>query len=148
MKLVRKGVFETNSSSAHSLAVQKNDADLRAIPLDSDGKIHVDVNAEFGWENETYTDPHSKLQYVLLYIRDWIGPERKDAYLNILKKVVMKQTLASDVVINFGEVHGEGYIDHQSVECGQLDFLFEDPENLKRFIFGANSVLETGNDNE
>ena len=56
MKKLRKGVFETNSSSMHSVVITGNSDDFDDFPmLDGDGMVHIDCD-EFGWSYEGYYD--------------------------------------------------------------------------------------------
>lgn len=55
-----------------------------------------------------------------------------------------------DIIFNFSSDFNHSnwsYIDHQSVDDNDYRYLFEDPEQLRQFIFNPNSVLITDNDN-
>lgn len=166
MKQIRQGVFETNSSSTHSITIAKDGEGLMQswIP-DDNGNITV-VNDDFGWEEADYTDPSIKASYLSIYVRDWIRTkdhnkngskivdiETRNKFKQILIDVIQTQTGAKNVELAWGEegmggYYGfNGYIDHQSVENRDYDYLFEDPELIRQFIFNSNSVLHTGNDN-
>ena len=54
---IRQGVFETNSSSTHSICIVKT-ADIR-IPA----SLHLTMG-EFGWECENYNDSETKASYL------------------------------------------------------------------------------------
>lgn len=147
MKLVRNSVFETNSSSCHSISVGKSDVYLGFTPND-ENKIVLPPR-EFGWENETHSDVESRLVYVWIYIRDWTGSSR-DTFLEMYKKVVFEHTGADGISMKCHTTTwgvDEGYIDHQSVESGDLHDLFDSESRLKSFLFGRDSCIETGNDN-
>lgn len=144
MKLIRTNVFETNSSSTHSLSVDWN-ADYTSITPESDGMINV-WSYDFGWDRETFSEPMYKLSYVMIYLRDWtrhLSDDIRSEYETKLTEMVCEHTGA----IGIAMTSPEGYIDHQSVECHDLDYLFQDMAEMKAFIFGRNSYLETGNDN-
>jgi hypothetical protein len=145
-KLIRKAVFETNSSSTHSLVVS-DATDFDSIAPDDNGFIIVPQN-DFGWATDTYSDPLSKLSYVMIYLRDWtdyLDADRKIAYEEMLIDVVNEHTGA--FMVQLAETNDPGYIDHQSVESRDLDYLFNDRVAMKNFVFGRNSYVETGNDN-
>ncbi len=147
IKLIRRSVFETNSSSCHSISLSSGDA-YDSISPNEDGVIVVDDH-EFGWEQEIYSYPEARLNYAYIYAMDWSG-EKKGDFLAILKDVVKGHTGATDVVHRKTDRkwgYDYGYIDHQSVECGELDYLFTDPALLKNFVFGSGSYIETDNDN-
>ena len=67
MKKIRKGTFETNSSSMHSLVVEggitgeKKEAKL---PLYPDGTLEIETG-EYGWGYELLKTPVSKLEYLI-----------------------------------------------------------------------------------
>ena len=70
MKSIRKQLFETNSSSTHSVTlVNQNTSNIDFSQLDVyvdpvDHYIHMQFG-EFGWEEMEYTDALTKLQYLL-----------------------------------------------------------------------------------
>lgn len=130
----RKSVFETNSSSTHSISISSSTDVFSSITPDENGNI-VLTGGEFGWENESYNDPLTKANYCAL---DYKNNKSK---LGMLKKVILEHTGAKAVILNL-----DGYIDHQS--AGTSEEAFESEEILKRFIFGKNSFLETSNDND
>ena len=175
-KLIRKGVFETNSSSCHSISVNESMVYNDIPKLDFSGNILLN-SGEFGWEVETYHDFESKAAYLIVYIRDWCG-DKKEEFKNILESIIKEVSGCESISYedNFwetekvsyeettwnsvtkqsektGEVRyydrnlGEGYIDHQSVEDKDCHFLFENIETLKSFLFNSASYIETDNDN-
>lgn len=143
-KLIRHGVFETNSSSTHSLVVDRN-GDYLGLTPNSNNEITVRPE-DFGWSTINYSQPEEKLAYLLIYIRDWVPLESlKIAYKSKLVDMVSEHTGAEFVILEGEE--NDGYIDHQSVESGQLDPYFLDIDLMKDFVFGRGSYVETGNDN-
>lgn len=149
-KLIRKSVFETNSSSCHSISISSDDVVYDGITPASDNKIYLKP-MEFGWDIAEYRDPMSKLTYCWIYVEDWTDREQQE-FRQILSNVVCQHTGADEIVMeidmNRRWWHGKhGYIDHQSVECNDLHYMFYQPEYLKNFIFNPNSVLRTDNDN-
>lgn len=132
-KIVRTGVFETNSSSTHSLSVARGDQEFvyDTIYPDQNGVIHVS-GKEFGWGWEKFNDSMTKLAYAF---QDSFGHE------DMIKEVVMKQTGATEVIFN----EDGGYIDHDGV--GTTHDLRGNKEDMRNFIFNKNSWLYIGNDN-
>lgn len=145
-KIIRKSCFETNSSSTHSLSVDESFSEslLETVPLDN-GVFKHSCYGDYGWEIETYNDVIDKIDYMSIYVRDWCGG-RSDEFKDVLTRVIMEQSQASGVEINFGS-DDDGYIDHQSVECNDYHYLFESPELLRMFIFSPKSSFRTDNDN-
>lgn len=146
-KLIRKGVFETNSSSCHSISIAEGNELLDTLYPNKDGIVEIE-GAEFGWEYEKYKDAGSKASYAMIYAIDW-SRDKSEEFQQILKDVIKKQSGAVDVVFKRkdNDFYPYGYIDHQSVEDEDLHYMFEEPELLRRFIFDKNSVLITDNDN-
>lgn len=151
MLQTRKNVFETNSSSTHSITLGGGEylMDTSLVP-NEEGFIDIPAY-EFGWEYDTYRYAEAKASYALIYCLDWSG-DNKDKHLSVLIDVIKDQTGAigikwSETQKSSWDFYPHGYIDHQSVEGGRLDYLFEDAETLRRFIFDEHSVLITDSDN-
>ena len=137
MRQVRRGMFETNSSSSHSIVLSKS-KQLTGKILPEDGRIVIRPG-EFGWGEERHTDAYTKASYCLTA---WKGVQ-----LDILKKVIEKHTGLPVVLIERSDDFDSGdwgYIDHQSI--GMLDDVVKTEEDLERFIFGP-STLVIDNDN-
>lgn len=155
----RDAVFETNSSSTHSLSLSEDFSNMVESPL-SDYQIKQGIvtisSGEYGWEVETYTDWLTKASY--LYTDAMIGCDssidpndeffrNENIKLSILCKAIKEYT-GVDVFFekSSDKYYPFGYIDHQSVgECGQV--WDEDVSGVIRFLFSIDSVLETSNDN-
>jgi hypothetical protein len=142
MKNIRQGIFETNSSSSHSISISKDtDGVLGTLFVDDDGIVHLD-GGEFGWEEETYYGSLIKANYCA------IDTEHSPEYRKMLVKVICEHTGAKDVAFDFSpdwDHENYSYIDHQSQ--GTSHEAFADEETLKMFIFNRNSYLHTDNDN-
>lgn len=168
-QLIRKGVFETNSSSTHSLTIE------------SDGYLSTDqitpftLYGEFGWSQERYYDFDSKFAYIYIYLEEWVRhPTKQVEFPNIVKNALAKLNLRLVFLYDLPELKEEtkaltaalqhddeslepivitlsntwNYIDHQSVESCDLDYLFtEEEDHLINFLFNPNSFVETDNDN-
>lgn len=150
---IRKGFFETNSSSTHSITL--GDAQEMSICTslrpNKYGTVIIDGGCEFGWEQDTYYDAKTKSAYAWIIIRDWSEPtdifspdsKSKEERLKMFENVIKNQTGCREIVY----FDDSGYIDHQSVEGDAYNWLFESEEVLHNFIFNKNSILETDNDN-
>jgi len=130
MKNIRRGVFETNSSSTHSVTISGFDLmlDVSLVP-DINGNIIIQ-GKEFGWKWEKFNDAYSKASYCFLNFK-----ERREE----LKEIIKKQTGANNVIFD----EHDGYIDHVGEHCS-----IEKIEDFHFFIFNKNSWLFLGNDNE
>lgn len=142
-KLIRRGVFETNSSSTHSIAIGSDTDLLGFSPNTTDNGIEIHTD-DFGWSYEIYGSVESRLSYILIYIRDWSG-DKHEEFTQVLTNVVSDHTGAA--YIKLIEDKEKGYIDHQSVEDQNYHYLFEDPSVLKTFLFSKDGYVETDNDN-
>ena len=137
-KQIRRGAFETNSSSTHAINIFKG-YDEKNIP-----ESVVIKPGEFGWECDTYYDFESKLSYLYTWCLGLMS--RESAQIKIeeaLHNIGVKE-------VEFEECSGwweDGYIDHSEdlYKC-DLDVIFEN--YFGDFIFGNSSYIETGNDND
>ena len=135
---IRKSLFETNSSSTHSITIQES-GDYTSIK--HNGRIEL-VGGKFGWEWAAYRDPETKANYCAVYAA---GNESK---IEMLKEVISEHTGAEVEILAQTDDYDKpnySYIDHQSSDTA--DDAFASRETLKNFIFGINSTLYTGNDN-
>lgn len=134
---IRHGVFETNSSSSHSISISlDSDCLMYTMIPDEDGNI-VLGGGDFGWEIESYNDAWTKANYCAVDNRN------NDDKLEMLKEVVKEQTGAKDVLITFDDT--DYGIDHNSIQTSYDAFASK--EILRQFIFNKNSILYTDNDN-
>lgn len=140
----REGVFETNSSSTHSICISPGDFKPDRIPVDENGVCRI-WPGEFGWGYDRFTDAPTKASYAYVYAQD------DEELMRRLESVIRQATGAREVVFcrDAGEFYPSGYIDHQS-DRGDRDVgaaAFENDERLHRFIFSPRSELVIDNDN-
>ncbi len=150
---IRKSVFETNSSSSHSLTM--GTGDLAAVPFSPSvlrrGEVALQVG-EYGWEYRRYYTPIEKLNYLLTQVtggKDIPTGEPEDNVRTLCESHervamlcrVVKEHTGCDVVVN----PGSGYIDHDSEGVGME--LFNNEDTLRRFIFDQTAYVETSNNN-
>lgn len=146
--VTRHGVFETNSSSTHSISIQPGDFKPDRL-FTNHGVLRI-FAGEFGWEREAYNDPLSKASYCLTYVKT--GGEtggREQMLREVLEEEVGGKV--EFVPLGHDPTDGDdwGYIDHQS-HIGKRDACgdaFESKESLRAFIFNPKSTLVTDNDN-
>ena len=137
---IRNMVFETNSSSIHSIAISKKKPVI--------GKsIHFGIG-EFGWGNDCVNT--ADYLYTAILEQD----DRYD-FLDKLKEILDKYSIKYEFeepmwhksAIDDDVWLGYGYVDH-SYETRELIFALLDNEDLlMRYLFGDSSVY-TGNDNQ
>lgn len=138
MKQIRKNVFETNSSSTHSIAISKK-------PVTIGKYIHFGIG-EFGWENDC-VDTADYLYTAIL------EQNNRDDLLDRLKEILDNHSIKYEFTeplwnrSSYGDYLEYGYIDH-SYELGEfLSIILSDEDLLMRYLFGDSNVY-TGNDNQ
>lgn len=139
---IRRGTFETNSSSTHSIHVGKLPADrakwqLPSVRPNERGEIILEGD-EFGWEVQHYSDANSRLNYAVA------GATENPKYRKMIKKVLSDALGVPQTSIAFAS--DTGYIDHQSMDDVRDD-IFSDEASLRAFLFSPYSEFETDNDN-
>ena len=151
MIFIRKGVFETNSSSSHSIVMMKNDYPVGTVGdsdmVDPDWHVNKDGVMDFWFEDdlnfgrspfELLTDWYGRLRYA---IATYGGDKNK---LNELEAICQRR-IAGFICFKFkedrwekGEYHG--YIDHQSM--GLLDAaLAKYSVSIEDFIFNDKFIV-------
>ncbi len=144
MQNIRRGTFETNSSSTHSISIDEScDEMFDTIIPNSDGIIELN-GGEFGWQEEEFNDALTKANYC--YVDNIHDPKK----LEELISVISQQTCVKpgNIRLNASTEYSGGnwsYVDHQSQ--GTSLEAFESFDKLTKFIFNPRSVLRTDNDN-
>lgn len=132
MFTIRKNVFETNSSSMHSVSYspKKDNAqlDLAKLKEEYNGKTIVGTFGEYGWGYDLLCSLEEKLSYVLTSIRyfDDVIDEDSVNVLDAFKENKYFKWLAEifheylgcelDVELKADEYYKMGYVDHQSTD--------------------------------
>lgn len=151
MRVVRNGVFETNSSSMHSLAISA--ARYYIFP---GGRTYLIVPKEYGWYAPNLTDPEEKINYLLSLIAsnegvNWAVNEEgakitEEEFLDlpdVCKVIEAVEKHGSKILYKKGH-DGFGGVDHQSV-CSLDNFL--NGIDLEDFIFNTKYEVIVDNDN-
>ena len=114
---IRKGVFETNSSSTHTIAIDKSDIDKNKLPK----SVHFGINS-FGWD---FRSSNSTAEYLWTAILGFLSCSEQtvkvkdkeldlDDVINIIQTEINKYGIETsfDFVIdagmyfNYGRVFG------------------------------------------
>ncbi len=144
-RLIRKGMFETNSSSCHSIVIQNSKYDKVQWKKNTDEILPI-YPGEFGWEEETYYDFETKASYCLTYAKAMHNEE----YLKMMIRVIERMTgrrVAFIPDLNNPYSQTWGSIDHQSIEYSPCVEVFQSDESLENFLFNPASILIIDNDN-
>jgi hypothetical protein len=128
---IRHGVFETNSSSTHSICIPKEDN------LKFPDSVEF-YGGEFGWEDDRLGSIEEKASY--LYTGLACNGRHKDIVRikNILEEKGVKVILGDS----------GGYVDHDDELSEFLDGVMSDEGKLLRFLFSPLAFILTGNDND
>lgn len=150
---IRKGVFETNSSSTHSICVTKESE----IKLDIPNEIEIDLSEyEFGWEHRIVSSTEEKLAYLLLGMCGYQEMTKAMNNLHILLDLLKDKIEIIEIKgIEFHNYKKEelycsidgGYVDHGDELQDFVNDLISNKELLYNFLFSSNSFIITGNDN-
>lgn len=164
---IRQGVFETNSSSTHTISISMSD-EYKSVLEKMSGEGIAFTSGEFGWEYDIYGDTWDKASYL------WTGIIKSDCFTKEQVEKI-KENIKS-VLNKYGvspsfepykedsyEYNGEkriyltfenfAYVDHSEGLGEWLDSLFPndgediDEELLLEYLFNPNSCVFTGNDN-
>ena len=152
MKQIRRGVFETNSSSCHSIAIGKE-----KVKNMSGSKIYFG-SGEYGWENGCEIDTASYLHTALV---NTCSPTEYQHNIDRIKTILDKYNVQYEFAPVKFEKHTYGdktyeyvkfksdkwaFVDHAN-ECKYfIEAILSDEDLFLRYLFG-DSCIYTGNDN-
>jgi len=162
---LRKGIFETNSSSTHSLVIDRhssliNKPDFEIIEgWDNEAYVRAE-SGQFGWEIELYTEPRALLSYLATSIinehhycktsKEELKQKVSDAVYKVTGYYVkFDDDLYEEGLINVkyeNMVYKYGYIDHQSFDQ-PTKVLEGTQQDIIDYLFRTDSYLKTDNDN-
>lgn len=159
MRQIRKGVFETNSSSVH------------AICIATDGVIQKSNNlalrfGEYGWDFERIDTPQEKLSYAITalfnayeydydyvvekynIIREWFKDD--DIKIEICWNCTPSDAVFGKTIWSCGDSywHDCGELDHGCEAKEFVDYVFDSKDNMYNYLFNDRSYVLTGNDND
>lgn len=168
---IRNGVFETNSSSVHSISVVKmrTKGDWESYLEEdylkgaTDGKKIVFRPKCYGWEFALLDDVNEKASYLASVAYHLISSEVPDgeneyeAYLDRFAKQAKKWLDEDGLAYRFAKPKvskwSSGYecvetsVDHGGEAREFYDYVMSSKENFLGFLFMPNSIVWTGNDN-
>lgn len=163
MRQIRNGVFETNSSSMHSLSIKKGGTYGTLLVDEYENKV-ITCFGEFGWGYDCYRDPANKLSYLVTMLVETNGncysieelceTEEFQEINSVVAEYCNCDGVLIDEKIEQVNYNGEyyewnehsGYIDHQSV-MNIHDLLNCYDCTIEEFIFNEGVMLIIDNDN-
>lgn len=167
MKLIRNGVFETNSSSAHSLAYKRivlrdyeyktntyacmQDSRFRLTEMPEEYREYKYMPlyfGDYGWSGKRLTSPAQKLSYLMTSVyeyKTW-GEMYNDSFFRQIVQWLTELGIKLEYEYPGDDERIDGYVDHQSydVVCKQM---FNSKEDLLTYLFNDNIVIYIENDN-
>ena len=164
MLLVRNNVFETNSSSAHSLAfgtskiirgagwgIPEDETDfsnplyhLYEIPSCYQGYTLHEWLGEYGWGYDVLSTPQEKFSYLITGIYQRNNNDLSTSLFYTEIKHWLSELGIPVIELSADE---EGYIDHESTHLVNPS-LFKTKEDLITYLFNDNIVIYIENDND
>ena len=151
---IRPSVFETNSSSSHSLAFSKKERGWSSdLPVDENGVLTIPFG-EFGWGPAILRTPIEKLSYLVTDNGGYCYDDDEKSWESILEEVmdsdfiqnviaIVKQQCPKVKEVVFSPAssfYPRGYIDHDSVGTSKG----VSPAEL---IFNNDIIIVVDNDN-
>ena len=157
MRQIRKHLFETNSSSTHTIVIANDSDDEFKNNLPQ--KIVFDVG-EFGWEFKRYDDKQTRADYLFTAI---ICNNMCDKYLPIIKQTLEKwdvEAIFPDISkkkCTYSNIEYDVLADDENRwycidHCDELrefiEMVCNDEVLLMNYLFSEKSLIATGNDND
>lgn len=161
MKLIRNGVFETNSSSAHSLAygteyilrgsrwyqptVEHDFSNpmyrLDAVPDEYRGYTFYEWLGEYGWGFDVLTTPQEKFSYLLTQMADTSEELHESTEYETIKELM--DEIGCNIIPCDNQ---DGYVDHESYGIVKPS-LFKSKKDLITYLFNDNISVYIEDDN-
>lgn len=142
---IRKKVFETNSSSSHSVVITDNDESM-FCEIEECDKIYLSGDY-YGWDSGELNHWHDKAEYCYTYALTQSNKKERD--LKLLRETIKDYTKL-EVEFSIDEKEEKYYnnigIDHQSSDT--VEKYFESYNDLRKLLFDDNYSISLGNDNE
>jgi hypothetical protein len=167
-KQIRQSVFETNSSSTHTISISMSD-EYKSVLEKMSGEGIASTSGQFGWEYDIYGDTWDKASYLWtgIIVSDCFTKDQVDKIEDNIKTVLGEYgivptfepykedsyELKDGTVRHYLTFEHFAYIDHSEGLVEWLGSLFPndgqdiDEELLLEYLFNPNSCVFTGNDN-
>ena len=143
---IREGLWETNSSSVHSLVIKKE------MPKKLPKEVYFGLG-NYGWRERWYSSVEEKCKYLhtAIYCRYFVFEDDKNKYREYKKKIsdILKENGIESTWFDVSKIDDEWdyHIDHSDELEDFIFYVIEDPNLLIEWLFNKESVLVTDNDN-
>ena len=126
MKIVRNGVFETNSSSCHSL-ILNGKMDGAKTPIY--GEVSHIYPESYGWETVTYEGVLDKLTYI---VSSMISSDNMNSLYDLLAKIIEENNNIKEIVIvgDSGKYSFDAVKWRKADEFHRQDLFWSELENI------------------
>jgi hypothetical protein len=130
---IRQGVFETNSSSTHSICIAK------VTDLKLPESLYFSLG-EFGWEESRLDTDYEKASYLYTAFKYTSNEAQFEKVVALLEEAGVK--------VEIEETEPQWYyIDHTEYLGPFMQYMSTDKDKLLSFLFSGLSFILTGNDN-
>lgn len=140
---IRKGVFETNSSSTHAICIDKESAQEYPVTL----SLYMD---HFGWDFRSLSSPSEKASYLYTAatsLDEWLTNEN---LAERVKSAIWNRCIAHNVDINVARIPSDDYwytVDHALQLEEFVNAMLRSEKTLDAYLFSLGSYVFMGNDN-
>lgn len=162
---IRRGVFETNSSSTHAISIIRK-SNIKEYP-----DTVVFDEGEYGWEFDTYYSTADKASYLWEAIIGyyWQKPDKVKELMQTITDTLAKHNIKAVFpyhniktkthTYDNGETYtyiectndegekDDGFVDHSGDFDDFIDTVVNNERKLMNYLFDYNSYIATGNDN-
>lgn len=160
---IRNNIFETNSSSVHSLVFlnqELSEPNFKELQINKDGIIKIPLGY-FGRDHKIYSSQKEKFSYILTFLWcyfgediEWFVDKNRNYYWQDIKDEIIfyinkfsPNILCTDIIPVYPKKGLVGF-DHQTYPNYLDDCLINlyYPKKVVEFIFNKNIALETNSD--
>lgn len=143
MKQIRKGIFETNSSSTHCITVKKQIDETRFC-----NKIVFKGDC-YGWGYKILDTIEEKASYLYSALLSYYEGHEKELsdYKNYIYNTLAKNDIDCSFVPDGIYDWMNFYVDHCECLTEFLEYIKNNEKHLMYYLFGDGVVI-TGNDND
>lgn len=145
----RRNGFVSNSSSSSFIVIDNGPYDVTPYRVTGPMLVGTLGETEFGWQEESYHDFWSKLNFAYMQSTKMPASAR-----DMLERVLRVNTGCDSIMCILSDDyicppdHVYGYIDHaSSASEGRNTDMFDDDKSLAAFLFNDNSFIKNDNDN-